>query len=161
MRLPKAIAAAYVLAVLALQAYVMVPPMNPLRGYYWPFVDYPMYSGAFHPGDRYMIHELRVIGCNGGPARALAPADLGLEQKFYLLRLLRGIATNGPGADQARETLTRVVRTRLPGSCNAEVWEYAIELGSDGPLVDEAAWRRAYRWVIPSPDETRSAGVIP
>ena len=80
----KTLASGVIVAVVGFQVLVGfgwindIPRMRHRKGYYYPFLDYPMYKGAHYPGERFDRYV--VVGTlSDGTQRPILPADLGLN----------------------------------------------------------------------------------
>ncbi len=73
----KAISLAFVVGVLALQLWVIIPPGSQSNHWYWPFVNYPMYSQAKLPGEMFREHAIKVKFGSEDSARRLLGSGIG------------------------------------------------------------------------------------
>jgi hypothetical protein len=122
--LGQAAASGILLAVLGLQAVAafdltaQVFGVRHRKGYYWPFLDYPMYKGAHYPGDEFPQHV--VIGqFADGTEAPIGPEALGLDFWKFEKGLVRALNRGDAGAARpfaasyARRTGRRSVAFRL------------------------------------------------
>lgn len=73
-------------SILGVHAFVALPGIR-FGGWYWPFIDYPMYSNPHYTGEAVPFLSLAGIPCEGGPASAITPESLGIgwHRLNYLL----------------------------------------------------------------------------
>ena len=149
----KLFAAGLCCAFLGFQMYVIVPPGGRSRDWYWPFVDYPMYSYARQPGRTFTNHQVRAFSC--GPvsvAVVLSNKDL-FVTKFVFYRLLEaatGFRLSKPipqeASDRAAGRLAHLIRTKLADSyCGVEIWGRTFTIALQGLESADVPWtlRRA------------------
>ena len=80
----QAAASCVILAVLFVQAVVAfnwdraVFRAQHRKGYYWPFLDYPMYKGAHYAGEEFDRHKIIGVWLDGREAE-IVPEDFGLN----------------------------------------------------------------------------------
>jgi hypothetical protein len=75
----KAISLTFVFGILALQLWVIFPPGSQSNHWYWPFVNYPMYSQAKLPGEVFMEHAIRVRFGSEDSARRMVQSGAGKQ----------------------------------------------------------------------------------
>jgi hypothetical protein len=121
--------ATFVMAILGAQALMALPP-DLFGAWYWPFLDYPMYSRAHHPGEEIRFRKVEGRPCGGGDAIALTQMDLGI-QWYALDNLLGQVAEGaGEGGNDPRERLGRLVGELHAGRlCSVQVYSRSIRLG--------------------------------
>ena len=167
MRLRKAYAVAISAVVLGLQFWVIVPP----RGYnawYWPFVDYPMYSAPRYAGDQFRYHELRALPCDtAAPPLVVDYKRLRVTKfRFYALlahssRIVRAELTTDT-SDTTLALLRRLVGDRVGGAyCTVELLERRFTIPKSGPVEREPPWRRVYAWPLDAGDTLQPASENP
>lgn len=137
-RLRKAYAGAIIVGVLGIQFWTIVPDGTFHHWWYWPFLNYPMYSGARHPGEEYVRYELWA-GPVGRP-ELLRPIS---QRELHLTTLVHGqalrVATNRDGPviygheESASEFISRLVAQRMPAeSIRLQIWEERWRSGATG-----------------------------
>jgi hypothetical protein len=77
MKIEKAFSLAFIVGVLALQFWVIFPPEPRSKDWYWPFVNYPMYSQAKSPGEVFREHAIEVRFAEPGSALRLVQSGIG------------------------------------------------------------------------------------
>lgn len=124
-------------------------PLNArYKGWYWPFIDYPMYSKPHYRGESFPMHELRVRPCAADSSIAVDHLTLGFRI-FRFWRLLHSVADERPGAAEARQHLATAIRRKLPEpACGAEVWERRYVLGEEGLVDRDPPLRMIRRWEL-------------
>jgi hypothetical protein len=156
----KAAAIVVIVGVLLVQAAAIVPPGSSYFGsWYWPFLDYPMYSAAHPAGAVVTIHELRGRPCGvvGRTSFAIGADDLGLPLHEYLRTLrLAGAPTSADPRQRSvaaelvqdrRDRLSRLSAERMPHVCELEVRERSARVGV-GDDFHAAPWRRIHTWRV-------------
>lgn len=168
-RLRKYYAAAIIAGVLGAQFWVIVPRRYQ-QAWYWPFVNYPMYSTAHYAGEQFSERELWA-GPAGEPERMRLVSNRELNlTPFKYARALRK-ATNRDdsivsGSDEtASEFLGRLVVERMPSQpVRLQIWEHTWTIGAGG-LEDRAGVRQLKReWTAacePGPAASQCSGEIP
>ena len=78
----EAVVSVIIATVLGLQMLAVLNPflgiLNERDGYLWPFLDYPMYYSAHHPGEP--VNHFVLVGLLAdGSEQLIRPADLGLD----------------------------------------------------------------------------------
>jgi hypothetical protein len=110
---------------------------NSYNTWFWPFMDYPMYSTAHLYSDAVQYFELRGRSCDSQQAVALSFDDLHMDRSS--LQLLLYLAASEPGRSMgAASSATGLIDHMLQshdGSaiCWAEVWEHRREVTWNGP----------------------------
>ena len=118
--------------------------------WYWPFMDYPMYSRAHYPGEDTWKWEFRVGACDETvPTTRLTPAALHITA-FRMIQLLES------GADsthpRVRTLLGRIAREQEAATCRGEIWARRYQLGTDGIVDRRPAWQRVTVWQVRDSD---------
>jgi hypothetical protein len=166
--LHKLVISGFIAGVVGFQAWV-IGPGTP-DGWYWPFIDYPMYSEANPPGTPYREWRVAVVplppDAPPGDTLRADSFDLGIYYfTFYAtmdgLRRRRGSSDEGAAAISAsgRDSLTGSV-ARAFGLDGFEliVEERAFEITSEGLVSSDPPWVPVESWVvedgvrIPSPE---------
>ncbi len=153
MGLPKVFAAAFCAAVVALQAYTMLPGRAG-NGWYWPFVNYPMYSRTHRAGDSFSRLDLRAVPCTpGGAGRPISGEHLRVKWAPYKLMLLEAAGlrdTSTPEvAERAIARLRTLAATRLPfQTCRLQLWAWKFTVGPSGLEPTDSTWRLAGEWSL-------------
>lgn len=115
----------FLAAVIGVQAFIAIPPGRH-HSWFWPFMDYPMYSGAHHEGEEVSFHRLEGTPCDGVEPVALTNTDLGILW-FTFQDLLSTSAREGrdPGG-----RLTTLLEDALGGTlCGARVYQRTVVVG--------------------------------
>lgn len=152
MTLGKAGAICVIGGVLAVQLFALSPAGR--GGWYWPFVDYPMYSAAKEPGATFGLFDLEIVGCDG-ERRALAAQDLRLPPFRYrnAVEVAAGGRPDRPREPEeipaSRRLLDRVIIGMVPGDwCTAEVYGRIFEMGEHGLVTPDVPRRQLAAWRI-------------
>lgn len=152
MPLPKFVASGICAAVLAAQLRVSFPISTEVRGWYWPFLPYPMYGVAHTKNDHFVVPELRVAACGSGAlARTLGQDELGVWTE-QLNVVLSGIAHDTSAANARRDIakLSRAIDAQFPGRyCTASVWVRVVSVADTSTHHVLAPMRLAAAWSIP------------
>lgn len=137
--------------VLAAQVAAMLPGTD--GSWYWPFVNYPMYSEARLPGTTFSFHRIRVTGCDS-PADTLVFDAGTLPATLFTLRNIFMTATGGrdgrmpaDAMHEARETLGALA-TQAAGRplCDFEIREQRFVIGRSGLERADVPWRAVATW---------------
>ena len=151
--LKKCVASAFVLGVLLVQAWVIGP--SRVGGYYWPFMDYPMYSAPRALGEPYRDYRLALVppGPGSDTIRAAA-SELGME--YFAFQAAMEVVDRPMGqtpeesdalAQQARERVARNSQTRFGLGRFEVVLEarsYVIDRG--GLISADPPWEPVESW---------------
>lgn len=153
MGLPKVFAAAFCAAVISLQAYALIPGRGG-NGWFWPFVNYPMYSRTHHLGDSFSRLDLRAVFCAPEvAARSISGEHLHVKWAAYKLTLLQAaglLDTATPAAAEGAITrLRRLAATRLDfPACRLQLWTWKFTVGPQGLEPVDSTWRLAGEWSV-------------
>ena len=151
MNLPKTFAACVAGAVLAFQLYIALP-VGTRGAWYWPIIDYQMYSAAKQRGDRVEVFEFRARPCDGSPAHPITTRDLGITHLRF-----QDVLENARGGErrsrwdmsqaEARALIARLIEQASPGRyCAGQVWKHSYTVGQDDPAGADVDWHRADGW---------------
>ena len=121
-------------------------PRSQSFSWYWPFMDYPMYSRAHHPGEDTWKWEFRLGACDETiPTTTLTPTALHITA-FRMIQLLES------GADSThagvRMLLSRIALEQQPATCRGEIWARRYELGPSGIVDRMPPWQRVAVWPV-------------
>ena len=88
----RTIASSIIVLIFSLQAstIVLMAMGKPMGTWYWPFIDYPMYSVAYYEGDYVDAYHILKIVMDDGELREVKGRDIGLNF-FKFLYLTRGL----------------------------------------------------------------------
>ena len=148
----KTVAALYCAAVLTAQVWVSLDRWG-YRGYYWPFVNYPMYSRSFEMGYEIRHPRLMLHPCDDDPAYELTFRAARLTQYEYRDRVLRaaGLQPDLP-PDHVRGTrmqLAALAGARAPAPvCRMEIWLHVFRIGPQGLELPGRLWRPYVGWMM-------------
>ena len=170
----KATAAMFVCGVLAFQGWATYP-FNHSGGWYWPFVDYPMYSTAKLPGDNFVEHALALEFANQpenlesvssgtgtliegemGSLVLLGAEDLGIH-RFTLYRTLDQIAQGVETPDESDQDwikeevhfLSRLIAHQVTTTeIGVHLLEREYRVGPKGLENTDPPWRGVLRWKL-------------
>ena len=160
----KWIAGAFVLGVLGVQAWV-IGPRSP-GGWYWPFMDYPMYSTPRAPGEPYRDYRLALVRTS--PEGAISDTvrvgadDLGMEY-FAFYQAMESVDRPMGQTPEESEALARAARDRVARNSQTqfgldrfevllEARSYVIDRG--GLASTDPPWEPVESWFY----DSRSAG---
>lgn len=163
--LKKAFAIAVSGGMLLFQAAEVVSPTD---GWYWPFMDYPMYSVPNYEGDTYFEYGLRLAPCDPGqPPRAMDFGAMGIQYFDFRTLLVEAAVVNDrweireETTAQARRFLgRRAVRRAGPGYCRAEI-QVKRHVIREGVGYREPTWETARTWELPTPVEEPPEEPVP
>ena len=161
----KTAAALYCAAVLAAQTWVSLDRSGH-REYYWPFVNYPMYSRSYDMGYQIRHPRLMLQPCDGSAAYELTARTARLPQYEFRDRVLRatGLQPNRT-AEASRRTrieLAALAARRAPAPvCRMEVWLQVFRIGPDGLELPGTPWKLYAGWTVRDGAITDSAWVRP
>jgi hypothetical protein len=134
--------------VLGLQLWIVLPP-GQHGGWYWPFVEYPMYSTAHPPTDSVTAFALRVWTCK---ASAIAvPVTDSLGMPLLGLRSLMASVVSTHTTPSRRAASLNVLSEAIAAStkhraCAAEIVTRSIPVATFDWTARTASWTRAFRW---------------
>jgi len=157
MKLGKIVATLYCGAVLSLQSYAVFSTTS-YYNWYWPFVNYPMYSSSFHAGDSFLRVELRAVPCDS-PRDVLRLGEDDLHLKWiHFVRLVHTSAAvrradfdtePQPGSESTTEPLLHFIATYVPRHvCRVQVWRQRYTIGPRGLEYPGQPWEIAQEWVL-------------
>ncbi len=165
MTLGKTAAALYCAAVLAIQIWVSLDRSG-YRVYYWPFVNYPMYSRSFEMGYQIRHPRLMLQPCDSSAAYELTARAARLTQYEFRDRVLRAVGLQpNRTAEASRRTRIElaglVARRAAAPVCRMEVWLQLFRIGPDGLELPGTPWRPYACWEMRDGVITDSAWVRP
>lgn len=148
----KTAAALYCAAVLAVQIWVSLDRPG-YRVYYWPFVNYPMYSRSFEMGYQIRHPRLMLQPCDGSPTYELTARAARLTQYEFRDRVLRaaGLQPNRTheASRRTRIELAAVAARSVPAPvCRMEIWLQLFRIGPDGLELPGTPWRPYVGWNV-------------
>lgn len=154
MPLPKVIAAAVCASILGAQV-IMSSPISPdRRGWYWPFLAYPMYAEAHFASDSFTVPELRVAKCGSDAQTTILTRDSLSTPRNQLLTLLILVvrAPESVDARRAEGKLSRAVEAQYPGQyCTASAWVRVVHVADTSTHHLRLPMRRAANWQVNEP----------
>lgn len=147
----KLFATAFCAAVIACQAYAIFSRLG-YNNWYWPFVNYPMYSDSHRRGESFSSLDLRVLPCSS-EAKPLSVSSGELHVKWATFdRLLYEAAglrdTTSPAtAERASIRLHRLATTQLSMPvCAVELWRRTYTIGPQGLELSADSGHLAAEW---------------
>jgi hypothetical protein len=151
MDLAKCGAAAFVTGCLGFQLYAIIPPTR--FTHFWPFIDYPMYAGAYQRGASFSEADFRVLPCGSKAARPASAEELGI-QWYNMIRLedaVIGKPTYGSVVqatpDSAARLYATVIRRRIQEPiCEAQIWGRTFVIEAHGLETADLPWQMLRRW---------------
>ena len=162
MTVAKLFAAAFCGSVIALQAYPILSGLG-YNNYYWPFVNYPMYSDSHRMGESVSSLKLRAVPCrSGAPSVAVTEVDLRIkwgtfDRLLYEAAGLRNTASPVQ-AERASRRLRQLAATELSiPTCAVQLWRRTITIGPRGLENADAAWHVAAEWPVTEADSLPAA----
>lgn len=162
MRPAKLFATLFCGSVLAVQSYEVFSSMG-YNNYYWPFMNYPMYSNAHRVGASFDDVQLRALPCdNPRDTLRLQESDLHVMSSRYFGLIygsagLSGLrARSAPNADDLLGLITRYVPRPV---CRVQVWQQKYNIGPRGLEYPGESWEIAREWELPP--RTLPTGVDP
>jgi hypothetical protein len=155
MPLPKLIVVSICTGVLGAQLAVAIPPA-PDRGWYWPFLPYPMYSKAHARSDTLIVPQLRVSQCGElQSGRILSANALGIplhRMTDFLTTIAR--APDSGSAAGAKARLGRAIEAEFPARyCSASAWVRVVRVADTATYGLHNQMRRVVAWNM---NDTRS-----
>jgi hypothetical protein len=153
MPLPKVVAASVCAAVLGAQLWVSIPISKELRGWYWPFLPYPMYAVPHNRSAYFIAPELRVAVCGHSQlTTVMGQGELGVGSEM-LTTMLTGIAHNpsAPAAARSTAQLSRAIEAQFPGRyCTASMWLRVVKVADTSTHHVTGPMRLTLTWPIDS-----------
>ncbi|HEX5436703.1 MAG TPA: hypothetical protein VFW98_06070 [Gemmatimonadaceae bacterium] len=160
MTLRKLFAIGVCVAILGAQIWVIAPPLGRSRTWYWPFLNYPMYSRSLPAGSVFKQYALDALPCAGGPAPIVVSDDLLGLRRFRAYDLLQSIddtvgsAASRAAADSSMALIDHLVSTRSSVSlCTLRLRVQSITLGPDGVQDPDLVWSTVRSWPVHAPAE--------
>ena len=151
MPLPKFVAAGICTLVLGAQLRASLPISKYTRGWYWPFMPYPMYSVPHFAADSLVIPELRVAECGRDEQSTILTAEeLGVPLD-QLTQALVTVARSPDGVEGRSESarLSRAIEAQYPGRyCSASAWLRVLRVSDSSTHHVDAPMRVAARWTM-------------
>lgn len=77
----KTIILVFVASTILFQFYISILPLTgkPMLGYYWPFIDYPMYKGTIREGDHIPVRTIVIARYSSGKETEITADTVGLN----------------------------------------------------------------------------------
>ena len=129
----------FILGILGLQTMPIVTLLTdkPWGGYYWPFVDYPMYTHAHHEGEHVIVGFTIIATTNNGEEISINyknHRDLGVD--FWIFEdLVQGLL--GPNGYRNASSFT-ALHPRGEEMVKLDIFDYPVMVTRDGPVEVEA-----------------------
>jgi hypothetical protein len=157
MKLAKIVAALYCGIVLSLQSYAIFSTTR-YNNWYWPFVNYPMYSDSFRPDESFLRVEVRAVPCDS-PRQVLrlSEDDLHLKWAHFITLVKKSAAARRvdpdtepqAGSESTAEPLLHFIATYVPRPvCRVQVWRQRYIIGPRGLEYPGQPWEIAREWVL-------------
>ena len=151
-RLMKLITSAVIVTILGLQLWVMLPTGRH-GGWYWPFVEYPMYAAAHGPADSVTTRRLKVSTCEPNATAVPVSDSLGIPLMRFQA-LLESVVSNRATVamrDSSVSLLSEVIAssTRHRG-CVAEIVTQSVPLATFDWTARAERWTPVFRWKLPA-----------
>ena len=129
----------FIVGILVLQTMPIVTLItdSPWRGYYWPFVDYPMYKNAHQEGEHVVVGYTVVATTTSGEEISTSyknHRDLGLDFWVFGNVVRRLLGPNG--YRNAAEFIS--LHPRGDEIVKLDVYNYPVMVTRDGPVEVEA-----------------------
>jgi hypothetical protein len=165
MAIKKSFYAVVISSILGMQVYTILPGSP--EAWYWPFINYPMYSAPTRPGDKFRIDELRVIPCGQGSAIRLSHRDLHVTYFAFLNLLENATRRCRPGfkptehSQAATELLSRLIVTQSSISCsNLQIWSKNFVIGVNGVDKTDPPWELTCEWDLNQQDRQNDRALL-
>jgi hypothetical protein len=142
------------ITVLALQSYAVFSTMG-YNNYYWPFVNYPMYSNSHQAGETFSDVRLRALPCdNLRDTLQLGEDDLHVTSGRFngLIYGSAGVRGTRARSETNAEALLHFITTYVPRPiCRVQVWEQLYRIGAKGLEYPGRPWEIAKEWIVTPP----------
>ena len=104
--------ATFVASITLFQLYISVLPLTgkAMLGWYWPFIDYPMYHGAIREGDHIPVRTIVIARDSSGKETEIT-ADMVGVGFFRFLNLAQTLVSSDGGHDNIISLLTHSVKS--------------------------------------------------
>lgn len=166
MNLRKAFAVAVSTAILGAQSGAVVLGSD----YYWPFIDYPMYSRAAHVGDAVARYELRGLSCDASRQSFVISNNALRLGPYRFENFLRAVAarqsadsqrrSSVQAADRAAQYLSELIELQIERPvCAVQVWEQSLLIGDKLPQGFAVPWKLMHEWQV-ADDGGSAAGAV-
>lgn len=153
MSLGKVAAAVCCAGVLAVQAWVICTT-TAYHEYYWPFLNYPMYSRSYAAGEQIRHARLMLRPCD----RPDQPVEMTFREahlirfvfQFRVYRAANILRNTTPNAARsAAISLAGLAHRHIPVSaCRMEVWIQLFRIGPDGLELPGTEWLPYIGWDV-------------
>lgn len=158
MRIRKGLCVAIAGSILGMQLLTIAPFGPSGRGWYWPFMNYPMYARAHYAGEVFRLYGLRAESCGpSGTVSMIGARDFGIPwfRLHYLLENSAGLRSDPPvtpvQADGATTVLTELLTEKFGRQyCRAGVvaWEFVV--GQLDPSIRGTPGTPNRSWSLPA-----------
>ena len=113
------------------QAWITFTPLfgNPIGGWYWPLVDYPMYAFAKREGDHVNVRWIIEVETADGARREVTAEDMGLG--FWRFMRTGMILVNNPNPNVVAHVTNAVGKDKKLVAI--DVFKYPIVVTREGP----------------------------
>lgn len=149
-RLKKFLLSVVIAAVLGLQLWIILPPGR--HGvWYWPFMEYPMYSGAHTAGESVMMRDIRISGCGPQAHRSIVTDTLNIPFVRYSALLNSVVSKNErtPERDSLAALLGHAIETRYGAHwCEAQILARPIPVANFDWTVPATPMVPVYEWTL-------------
>jgi hypothetical protein len=153
MSLGKVTAGIFCAGVLAVQTWVICTTTK-YHEYYWPFLNYPMYSRAYDAGQQIRHARLMLRPCD----RPQQPVEMTFREahlirfvfQFRVHRAANMLRNTTPvAARNAAVSLARLAHRHVPTpTCRMEVWVQLFRIGPDGLELPGSEWIPYKGWDV-------------
>jgi len=130
----KIVIIAFVASVTLFQLYISILPLTgkAMLGWYWPFIDYPMYHGAINEGDHIPVRTIVIARDSSGNETEIT-ADM-VGNGISLFRFLNLVQTLEK-SDEEHTNLVNLLTSNLDNSDNIveiDLLNYPLVIKRDG-----------------------------
>ena len=129
-------------AILIVQTGVILSPLIGVEtgGWYWPFLDYPMYSKTHFEGEAVKVRDQIAVILSDGTEHDVELDDVDLNFWFFQVLAIRLVSNDPRGANQLVERHPRGDEIR-----EIVVYQYPVSVTKDGPAVHPRAKLKTIR----------------
>lgn len=129
----------------------MILPPGRHGVWYWPFMEYPMYSGAHSAGESVMMRAIRISACGPRAHRMIVTDSLGipLVRYFALLNSVVSKHERAPERDSLVSLLSHAIETRYGTHwCEAQIIARPIAVANFDWTVPASPMVPVYEWTL-------------
>ena len=128
----KIIIVVFVASIVLFQCYVSILPLTgkPTLGYYWPFIDYPMYKGKIREGDHIPVRTIVIARDSSGKKTEITADTVGLN-----IFLFENVIKNLKNSDEEKTNIINFLTRNLDSGSSLieiDILNYPLVITKNG-----------------------------